>query len=191
MLILASHSPRRKELLSMLGLTFTAEDSAVDEVALRRSLPADVSPEELVEALALAKARAVASRHPGDEILAADTLVVLAGRIYGKPKDKAEAARFLHELAGHTHTVVSGVAVLRGKQEKVFHVKSQVEFYPLDATMETLISDYAEGGSSLDKAGAYGIQDEGALLVRGIQGDFYNVMGLPLAEVWRALRAFG
>lgn len=191
MLILASHSPRRKELLSMLGLTFTAEDSAVDEVALRRSLPADVSPEELVEALALAKARAVASRHPGDEILAADTLVVLAGRIYGKPKDKAEAARFLHELAGHTHTVVSGVAVLRGKQEKVFHVKSQVEFYPLDATMETLISDYAEGGSSLDKAGAYGIQDEGALLVRGIQGDFYNVMGLPIAEVWRALRAFG
>lgn len=191
MLILASHSPRRKELLSMLGLTFTAEDSAVDEVALRRSLPADVSPEELVEALALAKARAVASRHPGDEILAADTLVVLAGRIYGKPGDKAEAARFLHELAGHTHTVVSGVAVLRGKQEKVFHVKSQVEFYPLDATMETLISDYAEGGSSLDKAGAYGIQDEGALLVRGIQGDFYNVMGLPLAEVWRALRAFG
>lgn len=191
MLILASHSPRRKELLRMLGLTFTAEDSAVDEVALRRSLPADVSPEELVEALALAKARAVASRHPGDEILAADTLVVLAGRIYGKPRDKAEAARFLHELAGHTHTVVSGVAVLRGKQEKVFHVKSQVEFYPLDATMETLISDYAEGGSSLDKAGAYGIQDEGALLVRGIQGDFYNVMGLPLAEVWRALRAFG
>lgn len=191
MLILASHSPRRKELLSMLGLTFTAEDSAVDEVALRRSLPADVSPEELVEALALAKARAVASRHPGDEILAADTLVVLAGRIYGKPRDKAEAARFLHELAGHTHTVVSGVAVLRGKQEKVFHVKSQVEFYPLDATMETLISDYAEGGSSLDKAGAYGIQDEGALLVRGIQGDFYNVMGLPVAEVWRALRAFG
>lgn len=191
MLILASHSPRRKELLSMLGLTFTAEDSAVDEIALRRSLPADVSPEELVEALALAKARAVASRHPGDEILAADTLVVLAGRIYGKPRDKAEAARFLHELAGHTHTVVSGVAVLRGKQEKVFHVKSQVEFYPLDATMETLISDYAEGGSSLDKAGAYGIQDEGALLVRGIQGDFYNVMGLPVAEVWRALRAFG
>lgn len=191
MLILASHSPRRKELLSMLGLTFTAEDSAVDEVAQRRSLPADVSPEELVEALALAKARAVASRHPGDEILAADTLVVLAGRIYGKPKDKAEAARFLHELAGHTHTVVSGVAVLRGKQEKVFHVKSQVEFYPLDATMETLISDYAEGGSSLDKAGAYGIQDAGALLIRGIQGDFYNVMGLPLAEVWRALQAFG
>ncbi len=191
MLILASHSPRRKELLRMLGLTLTAEDSAVDEVALRRSLPADVSPEELVEALALAKARAVASRHPGDEILAADTLVVLAGRIYGKPRDKAEAARFLHELAGHTHTVVSGVAVLRGKQEKVFHVKSQVEFYPLDATMETLISDYAEGGSSLDKAGAYGIQDEGALLVRGIQGDFYNVMGLPLAEVWRALQAFG
>lgn len=191
MLILASHSPRRKELLSMLGLTFTAEDSAVDEVALRRSLPADVSPEELVEALALAKARAVASRHPGDEILAADTLVVLAGRIYGKPRDKAEAARFLHELAGHTHTVVSGVAVLRGKQEKVFHVKSQVEFYPLDATMETLISDYAEGGSSLDKAGAYGIQDEGALLIRGIQGDFYNVMGLPLAEVWRVLQAFG
>lgn len=191
MLILASHSPRRKELLRMLGLTFTAEDSAVDETALRCSLPADVSPEELVEALALAKARAVASRHPGDEILAADTLVVLAGRIYGKPKDKAEAARFLHELAGHTHTVVSGVAVLRGKQEKVFHVKSQVEFYPLDATMETLISDYAEGGSSLDKAGAYGIQDEGALLVRGIQGDFYNVMGLPVAEVWRALRAFG
>lgn len=191
MLILASHSPRRKELLSMLGLTFTAEDSAVDEVALRRSLPADVSPEELVEALALAKARAVASRHPGDEILAADTLVVLAGRIYGKPKDKAEAVRFLHELAGHTHTVVSGVAVLRGKQEKVFHVKSQVEFYPLDATMETLISDYAEGGSSLDKAGAYGIQDAGALLIRGIQGDFYNVMGLPLAEVWRALQAFG
>lgn len=191
MLILASHSPRRKELLSMLGLTFTAEDSAVDETALRRSLPSNVSPEQVVEALALAKARAVASRHPGDEILAADTLVVLAGRIYGKPRDKAEAARFLHELAGHTHTVVSGVAVLRGKQEKVFHVKSQVEFYPLDATMETLISDYAEGGSSLDKAGAYGIQDEGALLIRGIQGDFYNVMGLPLAEVWRALQAFG
>ena len=70
-------------------------------------------------------------------------------------------------------------------------VESQVEFYPLDATMEALISDYAEGGSSLDKAGAYGIQDAGALLVRGIQGDFYNVMGLPLAEVWRALQAFG
>lgn len=191
MLILASHSPRRKELLRMLGLTFQAEDSAVDEIALRRSLPSNVSPGQVVEALALAKARAVASRHPADEILAADTVVVLAGRIYGKPKDKAEATRFLHELAGHTHTVVSGVAVLRGEQEKVFHVESQVEFYPLDATMEALISDYAEGGSSLDKAGAYGIQDAGALLVRGIQGDFYNVMGLPLAEVWRALQAFG
>lgn len=191
MLILASHSPRRKELLRMLGLTFRAEDSAVDEIALRRSLPSNVSPEQVVEALALAKARAVASRHPGDEILAADTVVVLAGRIYGKPKNKAEAARFLHELAGHTHTVVSGVAVLRGKQEKVYHVESQVEFYSLDATMDTLISDYAEGGSSLDKAGAYGIQDAGALLIRGIQGDFYNVMGLPLAEVWRALQAFG
>lgn len=189
MLYLASHSPRRKELLSMLGLPFKAEDSAVDETALRRTLPANVSPEELVEALALAKARAVASRHPGDEILAADTLVVLAGRIYGKPKDKAEAARFLYDLAGHTHTVVSGVAVLRQKQEKVFHVESQVEFYPLDATMEALISDYAKGGSSLDKAGAYGIQDEGALLIRGIQGDFYNVMGLPIAEVWRVLLA--
>ena len=179
-IILASGSPRRRELLELADIPFTVQTADVDE-----SIPAGISPEEAVQMLAAKKARAVQSY--GKLVLAADTVVALDGVIFGKPRDKQEAAEILRTLSGRAHQVHTGVCLLEGERETAFCETAQVEFYPLT---EEEIRRYVDSGEPMDKAGAYGIQGKGALLVRGIRGDYYTVMGLPIARVVRALAQF-
>ncbi len=199
-LILASKSPRRRELMALCGYPFRVEAAEIDEAQIMqeyrqahgetpqfdKSEQSETYYEHLVEALALAKARAIQPSSPSI-ILGSDTVVVLEGEVLGKPVDPADALRMLRKLAGKTHQVVTGVAICEGEHAETFAVTSEVTFYPLDSYMECLIDRYVKSGSPLDKAGGYGIQDEGALLVKAIHGDFYTVVGLPVAEVSRRL----
>ncbi len=191
-LILASQSPRRRELLGMITEDFTVRVSQADE-----TLTPGVTPEEGVKSLALRKAQAVADALPhgpgqapgGWCVVGADTLVVITGEILGKPRDHDDCVAMLRRLSGREHTVYTGVAVLTsGGASRVFCEATQVQFYPLT---EEEIQDYAATGEPYDKAGAYGIQGRGGVLVRGIHGDFYNVMGLPVGRLYRSLRELG
>ena len=181
--ILASASPRRKEILEELGLQFTVCPAQGEEKI------DTTDPEKIVAALALQKAREVAE---GTErpalVIGSDTVVALDGRILGKPGSREEAAEMLGALSGREHTVFTGVAVLAPGVRRVFHCATQVEFYPLNGEE---IAWYVSTGEPMDKAGAYGIQGQGSLLVKGIRGDYFNVMGFPVAEVWRHLVALG
>lgn len=180
-MILASRSPRRAEILSMLGFAFTVDSADCDESV--RGLYTD----RIVEVLARRKAMAVAARHPDELVLGSDTLVCLDGAPIGKPKDAVDAKRMLRLLSGRRHTVYTGVSLVQDGEDDTFLCQAEVEFYPLtDAQIER----YVATGDPLDKAGAYGIQGPGAVLVRGIQGDFYTVMGLPAAEVARRLERY-
>ena len=181
--ILASASPRRKELLEKAGYTFAVLVSDVDE-----TLPDGISPEEAVRLNAARKAQAVSALHPGDVVLGCDTVVAIGGKILGKPRSAAEAKEMLRQLSGRTHTVYSGVCITDGTKETVFAVATDVTFYALS---ETTIEAYAATGEPMDKAGAYGIQGLGCVLVREISGDYSNVVGLPLSESARALATFG
>lgn len=181
MLILASQSPRRREILDMLGYMFECRPAHADE-----TVPAGISPGEAVELLAARKARAVGlSAGAGDTVLGSDTVVALDGAVLGKPADRDDALRMLRALSGRTHTVYTGVALLKGEEEIVFHDRAEVTFYPLE---EAEIAAYAATGEPMDKAGAYGIQGRGSALVEGIRGDFFTVMGLPAGKTVRALR---
>lgn len=181
-LVLASQSPRRKELLELAELNFITHAADVDE-SMDLSLPLK---EELTR-LALRKARAVEKEHPGCIVLGADTTVVLDGKILGKPKDDAEAIEMLQSLSGRTHEVMTSCVLCCGKHEISWINTAIVEFYELS---ESMIQWYIKTAEHKDKAGAYGIQGKGALLVKGIQGDFYTVMGLPVAETVRKLKEF-
>ena len=180
MLILASGSPRRKELLEMVGRPYQCEPSEADE-----TVPEGMEPQDIPEFLAVKKAKAVLAKHPEDMVLGADTIVELDGQVLGKPGTKEEAAQMLRMLSGETHMVYTGVAILSAGQEAHFTTVTKVEFYPLS---EEEIQEYIATGEPMDKAGAYGIQGKGALLVKRIHGDFYTVMGLPIGEVERHLR---
>jgi len=182
-LILASRSPRRRKLLAQLGLDFEVHPSDLDENATNHRLP-----EQLVEQLALEKARAVAPRFPEALTLGADTIVVLDGDVLNKPADETEARAMLRRLSGRTHTVYTGVALVHpaSRREVVDYEATQVTFAPLT---DAEIDAYVATGSPLDKAGAYGIQDDyGAVFIRRIEGDYYNVVGLPLHRLYRMLR---
>ena len=181
-IILASQSPRRKELLERMGIrSFTVMDSGVDEHE-EEPLP----PEELVCRLSERKAEAVAQRAPaGAVVIAADTVVSLDGAILGKPADKLEAFRMLSTLSGARHQVHTGVTVMRDGEKQVEHETTDVTFRELS---EEEIEHYLATGEPMDKAGAYGIQGYGALLVERIEGDYYNVMGLPVCRLGQMLR---
>lgn len=179
-MILASGSPRRRELLTLAGIPFRVQVSQADE-----TLPQGLPPEKAVEILAQRKARSIPSQT--ELILAADTVVALDGKIYGKPQNEEDARRILAELSGKIHQVHTGVCLRRGEKERVFHETAQVEFYPLT---EEEIARYVASGEPMDKAGAYGIQGKGALLVRRITGDYYTIVGLPIARVVRELAVF-
>lgn len=180
MLILASSSPRRSEILRMAGFEFTVAAPQVHE-----RLPHGTPPIQAVEQLAARKARAAALEHPGEPVLAADTLVVFKNRILGKPKNEEDAKAMLRLLSGAVHQVYTGYCVLRGNDMLTGHECTSVEFYTLrDAEIER----YVATGEPMDKAGAYGIQGRGALLVKRIDGDFYNIMGLPIGKINRLLR---
>ncbi|MFA5584970.1 MAG: Maf family protein [Saccharofermentanales bacterium] len=192
-LILASRSPRRNQLLAMAGLSFETAPAACDEEALASRIQEDhpgLARQDLVQLLARAKAYAVLDAHPQDLILAADTLVSLDDRIFGKPLDREEARWMLRTLAGRTHEVDTGVALVAKDHEELFVSQSLVTFRPLTRNLEDLIDRYVETGLPLDKAGAYGIQELGGLLIERIDGDFFSVMGLPVAEVYDRLRKF-
>lgn len=182
-LVLASSSPRRQELLRALGLDFEVLPSELDE-RLEEQLP----PDQMVETLAAMKAQEVLSIRPDAVVLGADTVVSIGGHILGKPSGKLEAARMLRQLSGRVHEVYTGVALLSNRHTEHFCEKTRVRFYELS---NDLIERYLATGEPFDKAGAYGIQAYGSVLVKGIEGDYFNVMGLPVARVARSLESFG
>ena len=180
-LILASASPRRRELLSLINDNFTVIPAKGEEIA-DKTLP----PHLLVQELAKQKAAEVADAHQSDTVIGADTLVFLGTEIMGKPTDATDAKRMLTMLSGNTHTVITAVAIAQnGAVAKVFAEETKVEFFSLT---DDEITAYIATGEPMDKAGAYGIQDKGALLVKGITGDYYNVMGLPVSRMYREIK---
>lgn len=184
-IILASQSPRRRALMESIAPGFTVEVSGTEE-----SLAPGTPPGEAVEQLALRKARAVAARQDGPSgwvVIGADTVVAVDGRTLGKPRDRAECIGMLERLSGREHLVYTGVALVKGAEERVFREEARVRFWPL--TPEE-IRWYAGTPEPYDKAGGYGIQGLGAVLVREIAGDYFTVMGLPVSRLWRELRAF-
>lgn len=184
-IVLASASPRRRALLADLNLSFEVEPAPFDEASVAAN-----TPDELVMALARGKAMAVARRRPEALVLGADTAVIVDDEILGKPKDPDDARRMLRRLAGRTHRVVTGVALchLAGEREVVEVESTDVTFGPLT---EDEITRYIATGEPMDKAGAYGIQGYGAVLVQGVRGCYFNVVGLPLYRLARMLRSFG
>jgi len=182
-LVLASASPRRRELLETIGLGFEVRPLDLDEGALAGTLP----PMEAATAVAAAKARAVQAA-PGTVVLAADTMVVVDGEMLGKPTDTADAGRMLRKLRGRQHTVVTAVTVRGAEAEWTAALESTVRMRDY---ADHEVDAYVAGGGGLDKAGAYGIQDEGFLPVEAIEGCYCNVMGLPLWTAYRLLREAG
>lgn len=181
--VLASRSPRRRKLLEQMGLAFIVEVSPVEEV-----IPEGSAPKEIVQQLALEKAEAVARVHPAALILGADTIVVLEGAVLGKPRDAPEARWMLHRLSGHTHTVFTGIALVHPSTHRKVTAYEQTDVTFAELT-EREIAAYVATGSPMDKAGAYGIQDDqGALFIPRIDGDYYNVVGLPLHRLYLTLK---
>ena len=184
-IVLASASPRRQELLCRMGIT--AFDVRVPEVEER--YPSGLCPREIVEYISREKATAAALLCAPEEIvITADTMVFLDDARLGKPADEADALRMLTALQGRHHTVCTGVTVRQGESAVTESEETEVFFRP--ASQRELLA-YIATGEPMDKAGAYGIQGRGALLVEGIRGDFFNVMGLPLLRLSRMLAQFG
>ncbi len=182
-LILASGSPRRKELLCMAGYTFEVIPADCDEVWL-----ANETPKQAAMRLALEKAKAVAKNHPKAVVLGSDTAVWLGDKHLGKPKNSKAAFEMLNALSGNTHTVWTGAALVCGRLTVCFASKAHVTFYPLSAQE---IDAYIATGEPMDKAGSYAVQGAGARFVQQICGDYPTIVGLPIARVCRTLRLFG
>jgi len=182
-IILASQSPRRKEILSLLDIPFKIMVSDADET-VEEGLP----PHFIAESLSLKKAVAVAKNITVPSIIiGADTIVLAEGEILGKPKDTEDANRMLSMLSDKWHKVISGVTVFRTTDAKSesFYVETDVKFSSLS---QREISDYIKTGEPMDKAGAYGIQGKGAKFIEQIRGDYFNVVGLPLSELYKVLK---
>lgn len=179
-IILASASPRRSELMTLAGFRFDVICADIDEIVPEKALP-----QEVVMSLALQKAQAVAKDHRKSAVVGSDTVVALDGKILGKPHSESEAAEMLRSLSGRSHKVFTGVAIVCGEKVTSFFEETEVEFYPLT---DQEILDYVATGEPMDKAGAYGIQGRGAVLVKRINGDYFNVMGLPISKVYRELK---
>lgn len=183
-LVLASASPRRREILENLGFAFTVRPSNAEEI-----IGENQTPSETVESLAFQKAQSVAkTAADGEIVLGADTVVVYDGKILGKPHDRRDAENMLHLLSGKTHEVYTGVCLAdRNGVLNSFSACTKVTFYPLS---DEEIARYVDSGEPMDKAGSYGIQGKGCYLVEGIDGDYFNVVGLPAARTARALNTF-
>ena len=181
-IILASKSPRRQELLKLLGLEFTVHTADIDE-HMDPSLP----PEQEVARVSAEKARAVAKDCAEEDIIiSADTIVVIDGQILGKPKSEADAIRMLNLLSGRRHEVMTGLTVLSGGQSQTRVVRTGIEFRRLT---DREIDAYVATGEPMDKAGAYGIQGNFAIHVKEIKGDYNNVVGLPIGRVYQELKS--
>ncbi len=180
MLVLASASPRRQELLRSAGISFEVQPAEIPENAL----PGEAA-KECAERLAREKGLAVARQRPHDFVLGADTVVVVEGQILGKPTDAADAARMLRRLSGREHQVITGVCLVVGGQ---CSVASETTVVTMSELAEKDIADYVASGEPMDKAGAYAIQGIASRWIPRIEGDYSNVVGLPVALVWRMLR---
>lgn len=180
MIILASASPRRRELLTMAGVEYQCIPADIEE-----TVPQGTPTEKITEVLSMQKAGAVFAQHPEDTVIGSDTVVVIDGKVLGKPKSEEEAFTMLKQLSGRVHTVYTGVTLCSPKGSCSFTSHTEVEFYPLK---DEEIRDYIRTGEPMDKAGSYGIQGYGCVLVKRINGDYFTVMGLPIAETVRALR---
>ena len=174
MIILASASPRRKELIKMLTNDFIVIPSDVDESIIH------TEPHALPSELSKLKAYSIFSSYPNDTVIACDTIVILDGKIMGKPKSKEDAKRMLQELSNRKHVVISGYTYINKEKEITRTVRTYVYFNKLS---EETIDAYIKSGSPMDKAGAYGIQDEEFNLVNHIEGSFYNVVGFPVEDI--------
>lgn len=179
-LILASASPRRQELLKLITEDFIVKVSHTPE-----KLPQGMEPDPAVKLLSRRKALAVAQQEPQAIVIGADTVVSVDGKILGKPKGQAQAAQMLRLLSGRTHQVYTGVAIVTPEEEMVFSCGTGVVFSPLS---EEEIQWYISTGEPFDKAGGYGIQGFGSIFVREVQGDFFNVMGLPVNLLYHKLK---
>ena len=182
-IILASASPRRVELLRSLGVEFDVIPSAAEELHDQ-----SLSPTTLCELNAERKTAEVARNHFGRIVLGADTLVALDGKLFGKPRDLNEAREMLNALGGRTHQVITGVCLCDGTRKSLFSDLTAVRFKPLTAE---IIQTYISSVSVLDKAGAYGIQERGELLVESVSGSYSNVVGLPVERVAQEFDAWG
>ena len=182
--ILASKSPRRREILSGVGLKFEIIESQVDETIISKDLP----PKIYVQELAMLKSADVASKSDGNAlVIGADTVVVSDGKIIGKPKSFDEAFEMLSSFSGSTHTVVSGISVTDSTTMTTVtdYCETEVTFYPMTVSE---ITDYINRYKPFDKAGAYGIQEYAGVFIKKINGDYYNVVGLPLSSLYQLLK---
>ena len=181
-LILASGSPRRKELLALVTPDFTVKVSDVDESAITAPTPAG-----LAKALARAKCLAVAETEPEALVLGSDTVVEFEGEVFGKPKNRQDAQRMLQALSGKRHYGHTGVCMAQGDHIENFVVSSAVDFFPIE---EADLQGYIDTKEPYDKAGGYAIQGHAAVWCKGIEGCYYNIMGLPVSQVAQALKKF-
>jgi len=177
-LILASQSPRRRELLGLFKIPFAVRVADIDE-AMDPEKPAF----DEVARVSLRKAQAI-SRGPEDVVVAADTIVVCQGRVLGKPRDEEDAFRMLRLLSGRDHQVMTGMTVLRGEEASTVTEVTDIHFRPLS---DEEIRAYIATGEPMDKAGSYGIQGGAAIFAERINGDYYNVVGLPVCRLWQLL----
>ncbi len=179
-IILASASPRRRELIKNLGIEYEVKTADCEE----ETVPGE-HPKDTVTRLSRTKALWIAKRETAPAIvIGADTVVAIDGEILGKPANKDEAAKMLRELSGRTHRVYTGITVTDGNKTVSEYVRTDVKFYELS---DEQIQSYVNTGEPMDKAGAYGIQEYGSLLVEGISGDYFNVVGLPVSRLRRVL----
>jgi septum formation protein len=181
--ILASASPRRKEILENAGFSFEIIVSDADE-----TIGENLSPEKTVEELAKRKALSVWQENQNAVVFGCDTVVAVDGEILGKPHNDEEAFRMIKSLSGKVHTVSTGVCICSADKTEVFSNTTQVEFYPLS---DETIRSYIATGEGKDKAGSYGIQGYGCVLIKEIKGDYFSVMGLPVSQSARVLADFG
>jgi septum formation protein len=183
MLVLASASPRRQELLRNAGIAFEVQPAHIPE----NPQPGE-SAKTCAERLARDKAQEIARQRPNDVVVGADTVVVVDGQLLGKPSDAADAARMLRLLSGREHEVITGVCLVVGGQPSV---ASETTNVTMSEISEKEIADYVASGEPMDKAGAYAIQGIASRWIPRIEGDYSNVVGLPVARVWRMLRQVG
>ncbi|RPI33241.1 MAG: septum formation inhibitor Maf [Nitrospiraceae bacterium] len=184
-IILASASPRRREILGITGLKFSVDASEYEE-----DMELGLKPHQLARFLSAEKAKAIASKYPNALLIAADTFIVFKDKLLGKPHTDEEARRMLVLLNGRSHSVITGFTILDTKTKKKLSRSVETKVYFRKMT-EQEIESYVRTGEPLDKAGAYAIQGIGAVIVKKIEGDYLNVVGLPLNSLIEALRKFG
>jgi len=184
-IILASASPRRKELLEKIGLRFEVEPSNYEE-----DMHSGLEPHEFAQKISLEKAKVVASKHKNSIVIAADTFVVFGGKILGKPHTEKEAREMLKAISGKSHSVITGFSIIDTGENKTLSKSVETKIYIRKLTLAK-IDAYVKSKEPLDKAGAYAIQGLGAVFVEKIEGDYFNVIGLPLSALTEALKEFG